>query len=664
MAVLRVSSTGITVDSTAITADATIAPGDGSYTLEWIAPLPIPFTAEWAAPLPVPFTAEWQAPLPIRYITEWAAPLPIPYTAEWVAPLPIPFTVEWTAPLTFPTPYTAEWIAPLPLGKFAAEWAAPLPVPYTLEWQAPLPIPEKFTAEWQAPLPLGKFTAEWEAPLPVPFTAEWTAPLPIPEKYTAEWVAPLPLGRFTAEWQAPLPIPYTLEWQAPLPIPVKFTAEWTAPLPIGGYTAEWQAPLPIPYTAEWVAPLPIPVPYTAEWIAPLPIPDWYTLEWAAPLPIPSQPKYVFEWTAPLPITIPTETLVTGQLRVLIPGHASLPVVSANVEASEGSSYWQADITLARASDTGLLPLDAAITLDMFGTEYTLVVRGRTVAHSMDADGNQIPVGKITGLSPAYLLSSDVAQGITRTWATVVSARAAVEDVLGQTVDWQIDDWTLPAYRLAALDQAPLDIATRIVAAAGALLESNPDGTLYARHAWPVPATQLATATPDHTLPAHKLLSSDEQATRQQRINRVRVVDVDVGYADQIEYTADEDDGLKGIVKAWPSPWREIRIIHTRGTPPVRLYPDSIQSEQLTETVEFVAGRGAVRYPLHTLGAVVWLADDLGGITTAAGSRELVSDTENGYSLAMVTYTTRYYQYRAESLIETDAQLLIEDISRG
>ena len=373
---------------------------------------------------------------------------------------------------------------------------------------------------------------------------------------------------------------------------------------------------------------------------------------------------MFEWTAPLPITIPTETLVTGELRVLIPGHAPLPVVSANVEASEGSPYWQADITLARASDTGLLPLDAAITLDMFGTEYTLVVRGRTVAHSMDADGNQIPVGKITGLSPAYLLSSDVAQGITRTWATVVSARAAVEDVLGQTVDWQIDDWTLPAYRLAALDQAPLDIATRIVAAAGALLESNPDGTLYARHAWPVPATQLATATPDHTLPAHKLLSSDEQATRQQRINRVRVVDVEVGYADQIEYTADEDDGLKGIVKAWPSPWRAVRVLLPPGILPLRLFSDGIKTEQHTKEFEFVAGRAQLTYPLYELISITWLQTNLGGVTGALGSRELVSDTADGYSLAIVTYTTRYYQYRAESLIETDAQLQLEDISRG
>ena len=58
----------------------------------------------------------------------------------------------------------------------------------------------------------------------------------------------------------------------------------------------------------------------------------------------------------------------------------------------------------------------------------------------------------------------------------------------------------------------------------ALLESNPDGTLYARHAWRS-CHPVSHGNARSYVPAHKLLSSDEQATRQQRINRVQVVDV-------------------------------------------------------------------------------------------------------------------------------------------
>ena len=216
------------------------------------------------------------------------------------------------------------------LGRFTAEWTTPLPVPYTVEWQAPLPIPEIY-AEWQGPAAARTNLPPNGTPLPVPFTAEWTAPLPIPEKYTAEWVAPLPWAGY-GRMASTAANPYTLRMgTAPLPIG-KIYSRWTAPLPIGGYAAEWQAPLPIPIPLVG-CPATNPVRarrnglHRCQYQIGIRSNGWPRCRFVAALNTCLVDRTAADHN-------PDRTLVTGGLRVLIPGHAAagrLPVW----EASEG-----------------------------------------------------------------------------------------------------------------------------------------------------------------------------------------------------------------------------------------------------------------------------------------------------------------------------------------
>lgn len=343
------------------------------------------------------------------------------------------------------------------------------------------------------------------------------------------------------------------------------------------------------------------------------------------------------------------------------GEQPIPLESARLSCDVGSPYWQADVTLARARDVARCRLDALVDLEIGARRYRLLIDDRQLTRGRDARGHPQESATLKCLSPGVRYDHPRAELITRTWDEPQKAQSIIEEVLDQSVDWQIYDWTIPKNRLAVTDASPLSIAKQVVEAMGGLLESLPDGTLRARYRFPTKVADLYRVTPDLTLYDSDLYSVQETRSRSQLIDRIRLVDVEAVYSDKLEFSPDETDGRRGIVRAYPSPWRDALVItHTRNGP-VHLYDRAVELLSKSETIEVISGAANVSYPILNIQLTQYLSENLGAVHFAPYSTQITT-AKSGYSLLVITYTTKALTYRVESQIDTEAQTLLEDRS--
>lgn len=358
--------------------------------------------------------------------------------------------------------------------------------------------------------------------------------------------------------------------------------------------------------------------------------------------------------------------------VLMIGALSVPIVSASITADEDSSYYQCEVELQNARDYLVLTRDTEFSLTLFSQTYAFVVDSRTLSRSIDDGGNLQETATVTGLSPACRFAAPRASSLTKTWETAQLASEICTELLG-SIAWNLVDWVIPAYRLSADQSYPLDIAKQIVEAAGGLLESNPDGSLVARSKWPCSIARLDGVAPAATWTERQIYAVSEQATQDQLMDRIRIVDVELTEQDKLEFVVDENDPWSGIVYVYPSPWRDaLSLVTTRGSK-VQIGPlsEGVKTIADEEIISFENGSASTNYPIQTLVSVEWLDDSLGSLLFAPYSSEMTVTNRGsygGYSLGKVTYTTRYWSAPVYCQPDTESILaqflLLEDTSNG
>lgn len=350
----------------------------------------------------------------------------------------------------------------------------------------------------------------------------------------------------------------------------------------------------------------------------------------------------------------------------------LDVFQAEVSKSEDQIHWTCSLELANIEDYARFAQDASFTLELFGEQWAFIVDSKELQRSGPA-GRRF---QLNGVSPTAMYDLPRAEPYSVTYSIPVFARAAAEAALGTTIDWQIVDWLIPAYRLVADNASPLAFAARIVEAAGGVLESKKDGTFLARHRFPVSTQNYETATPDHAFSElDKIVSVREQFVPGKIVNRIRISDQDANFLDRIEFVADEGDpsGLSGELRVYPSPWRtEVRLVCTSDISDVRLQENAPRERTRVvteeedgvtgELVEFRNSEANTGYPIDSIDSVEWISASLGSVTFEPNSTTLRSSSPTeGYGLARVVYRTRYLSYDAQAFDVTPAQFILEDI---
>lgn len=439
------------------------------------------------------------------------------------------------------------------------------------------------------------------------------------------------------------------QWFAPYGDQINAAFEWFAP-----YIEEANKPF------EWLAPLGEDVAKPFEWMTPLVEPVDVSFEWMTPLVATDSVTQYWQWIYSL--VDEAATIVTGALSLTIDATGEeIAIENGSIEFREGGYAWIGTLSLADIRDYPKFNFDDPVTLTLYGEEYKMLVdsrsRRRTGPVPVDASINVISV------SARY--ATPRAAPISVSFSAPMGARAMVESILGIPVDWQILDWIVPANRFGVVDASPMEAAQSIAEAAGGLIETRPDGTLYCRYLYPVSVVNYDTATPDHVfLESDSILEFDEQYRPQEIINALRIRDrsaEESAPSDLISFVADPDDSLAGLIYVEPKPFRPMAVETT--STGITLVSLGEQLVEATQQVEFRDGTATLTNRIFALTAITWHDTDLLGVTFDPFGTVLTSTHPTAKeSLATVTYQRKVLVWSTSSTVADTVQYLACEVA--
>lgn len=327
----------------------------------------------------------------------------------------------------------------------------------------------------------------------------------------------------------------------------------------------------------------------------------------------------------------------------------------NIEADLGQDVLTAEIHPETEAEYLLCPFGAALQITVTsaaGTEsFSFVVTSPRISEQ-HGDTRYI----VEAMSPAAILGEPYAapvEGELSGRASVIAAALAGSIPLA----WQTVDWAIPAAAWIASGETPLALLKQLAAAVGAVVQSRPDGSLVVQPAYPVSLPAWPAASPDLTLTETiDCFSTGSTPDHRPGYNRY-LVSNQGSAADSLRLEESAISTTTKEVRGYQVPWDGFFDLTHTGGDWVVVEPLAIEERQETETVEFVAGAGRVRYPLYGVVAAEWQQTNLGTITTSEDGG--LTSAIAGQSLLAITYTTRCRLWRVRDGQNEQLQLVAE-----
>jgi hypothetical protein len=328
----------------------------------------------------------------------------------------------------------------------------------------------------------------------------------------------------------------------------------------------------------------------------------------------------------------------------------------NIEASRGEYAMTCEIHLASQADFEEISLLDPIEIEYNGETYNFVVdevprRSRSLGKT-----NYI----VSGASKAVLMDEPFADLITTEYAASTAEEIAQDicDEYGVTLDWQILNWPIGANKLYANDETPISVIKKLAASVGAILQSDADGTLIVMRKYPVDIDKLSDATPDaYMTDQANFYSVEESYSERPGYNRYLIGDESTSDA---TYTLEQEDvnETQKTIKGYIVPFvaTGVSLLDSGGTW-VNTQAEGIQTESITETVEFVNGQGTTSKPIYSAPSVSWKQTSLGAVSYLEdGTLTAATASE---SLAEITYTTKYHKWLVTDPNIEELQLILD-----
>ncbi len=335
---------------------------------------------------------------------------------------------------------------------------------------------------------------------------------------------------------------------------------------------------------------------------------------------------------------------------LTKGSKKIELLGAEIGMDEGDFAWTGKAEIADAAGFQSLAVDDAVTLTMGGNDFAVLIDFRVVARSNES--TKLSVGMI---SLTASLARPRASGVDLAVNVATSAKDATESAVGQAVSWDMLNWIIPGGRISFTDASPIDIAKVITGAAGGVIETNHDGTLQARHKFPVRVPDWNTTTPDHIVTDTTIFSINESFAHINLIDKVVVLDRKQLSSGRL--SIEPDDRLRGLnrggVANYISGGHVHMLVHTG--PEItgvalrasagELWPDPPQEYQdIVDLVFSDVDSVTLPRPVRSVDSWKWLGDDLGTLSLASDG-VTVSVGAVGLSVARVTVTMQAYAWK-------------------
>lgn len=363
------------------------------------------------------------------------------------------------------------------------------------------------------------------------------------------------------------------------------------------------------------------------------------------------------------------TSVNDQPYVLFNGRR-VDITSGDILTDEDSLGWTATLYLSNLNDYMLFTRDDEFSVQLYGDLYNFIVD----AKSLNRDN---PVGyqaTLTGVSPIMKYAAPRHPPVDLSWPSPTTAKEAAEYALGESIEWDTVNWSIPGGLLSLTNGEPIKIVEQLAEAVGAVVISDPDGTIRVqpRHVEDVPDYNSASSAFVYT-EEQDIYNVSEFFVAGRVENRICLSNTNANVGDRLEFEVDENDALTGILLAYPIPWREPqyvdlettaegnRIILSRNSPQVK-YRIEEEDEDNGVLVEIVEGEASVQYPIYEITEIEWLSEPI-GISYAVGSTTIKStDPNDKYGLVRLRYKVRYQEWRLNSSLYKEAQILMLDLT--
>lgn len=258
-------------------------------------------------------------------------------------------------------------------------------------------------------------------------------------------------------------------------------------------------------------------------------------------------------------------------------------------------------------------------------------------------------------SPVVLLEAPWSDQITCAFDSDTASNI-IDLVAGQSVDTtEFVDFAVLPDTLFANNETPKDIIRKLKDTVGAMIQSNPDGSIKIIPEYPVAVNKWVDATPDYFLTdARNFVSQDETFKHNTGFNIFQISD-QITPEERIWTEVEGDGEYEKRVLGFHVPWSDTLEPTLEATkcssasPPQYIgavndiYPPR---DQDPEQVEFVAGFATASRPIYGGLEVTCLSGhSLGAITTSEDGRleaEYKDGVTNGYGLMAIRYTTKYH----------------------
>jgi hypothetical protein len=321
-----------------------------------------------------------------------------------------------------------------------------------------------------------------------------------------------------------------------------------------------------------------------------------------------------------------------------------------VSSSMDSSVWTAQVDLADPSDQARTARGKAFQVDILGEIFEMFVDSLPL--EQPAFGQMS--GVVTGQSPVAKYDLPWSKPISKTWKTAVMAKDAVEEVLQQTVDWQVVDWEIPPDKLSFLDASRLDIATTIVQAVGGVLVSNKNGTLRVPYRFPVAVRKWDKQTPSHTFTeVSHLFSSSTTKEARRVVNKISFRSEGGGESLFRVEVDDRKDGLNKGETQFNAGDKVGLLVYKGSSVAIKKKKVSAGTLELAgadvtfdkeEQASFTNSSSVqLSVPVHSNLVITWWGESLGTLALSPDGTTLTAE-ESGVAVATVKYKAKATPY--------------------